>query len=64
MPVIRVSGPKADIESKRKLAEGFTKVASEAYNLPASAFVVLIDETPQENVATGGVLLVDRQHKP
>lgn len=61
MPVITVSGPVADIECKRKLAEGLTKVAAEAYGFPAKAIIVIIQENPRENVGVGGVLVADRE---
>ena len=64
MPMITVSGPAIDVDRKRKLAEGLTKVAAEVYGLPAQAFVVLIQENPPENVGLGGVLLVDRHPQP
>jgi 4-oxalocrotonate tautomerase len=63
MPMITISGPVAEIECKRKLAEGLTRVAAEAYGLPADAIIVIIQENPQENVARGGVLLADRRAK-
>jgi 4-oxalocrotonate tautomerase len=53
----------AEIERKRKLAEGLTRVAAEAYGLPPDAIIVIIHENPPENVARGGVLLADRQRK-
>jgi 4-oxalocrotonate tautomerase len=64
MPTITVSGPASDIDRKRKLVEGLTKTAAEVFGLPADAIVVIIQENPPENVARGGVLLVDRQARP
>ncbi len=64
MPLITVSGPPSDIECKRKLADGLTKVAAEAYGLPADTIIVIIQENPPENVARSGVLLADRHAKP
>jgi 4-oxalocrotonate tautomerase len=61
--MITVSGPVSDVERKRKLAEGLTRVAAEAYGLPPDTIIVIIQENPQENVARGGVLLADRQRK-
>jgi len=63
MPMITVSGPATDVAQKRKLVEGLTKAATEAYGLPADTIVVIIQENPPENVARGGVLLTDRQPK-
>ena len=61
MPLITVSGPPADIERKRKLAEGLTRVAAEAYRIAAEHMIVVIQENPPENVGLGGVLLADRR---
>ena len=63
MPLICISGPVTDVERKRKLADGLTRVAAEAYGLPADTIIVVIQENPPENVARGGVLLADRQRK-
>jgi len=63
MPLINVSGPAIGTDRKRKLAEGLTKVAAEAYGLPADAIIVIIQENPPENVATGGVLVADRHRE-
>jgi len=64
MPLINVSGPATDVGRKRKLAEGLTKVAAEAYGLPPDAVIVIIQENPPENVALGGVLIADRHREP
>jgi len=61
MPLITVSGPPTDIERKRKLAEGLTRVAAEAYGIAAEHMIVVIQENPPENVGLGGVLLADRR---
>ena len=61
MPTITVSGPVTDVERKRKLADGLTKVAAEAYGLPPQAIIVIIQEVPAENVGIGGCLLCDRK---
>ena len=61
MPMITVSGPASDIACKRKLVEGLTRAAAEAFRLPADTIVVIIQENPPENVGRGGVLLADRQ---
>jgi len=61
MPTITVSGPATDVGRKRKLADGLTRAAAEAYGLPLESIVVIIQENSPENVARGGVLLADRQ---
>ena len=63
MPLINVSGPAIDTDRKRKLADGLTKVAVEVYGLSPDAIIVTIQENPPENVARGGVLIVDRHSK-
>ena len=63
MPTITVSGPVTDVERKRKLADGLTKVAAEAYGMPPQAIIVVIQEVPAENVSIGGCLLCDRKRE-
>jgi len=64
MPLITASGPALDVDRKRKLADGLTKVAADVYHLPAEAIIVVVQENPPENVAVGGVLIADRKRKP
>lgn len=61
MPVIIVNGPALSLEKKRELIKGLTEVASRVMNVPEEAFVVLVNENPQENVGVGGILLADRK---
>ncbi len=63
MPMITVSGPATDVAHKRRLVEELTRAAAEAYGLPKETIVVIIQENPPENVARGGVLLLDRQDR-
>jgi len=63
MPTITVSGPVVDIERKRKLADGLTNAAAEAYGMPREAIIVIIQEVPAENVGIGGCLLCDRKRE-
>lgn len=63
MPLINVSGPVIDTECKRRLAEGLTKAAAEAYGFTAEDIIVVIQEFPLENVAAGGVLLADQRRE-
>lgn len=60
MPIITASGPALDVDSKRKLADGVTRVAAEVYRRPAEQIIVIIEEKPPENVAIGGTLVADR----
>jgi len=59
MPVIEITGPIVDTETKRKLAKGVTEVACAAYNLPPEKIIVFIRENDPENIAVGGALKVD-----
>ena len=62
MPTIIIEGPPlGDIEKKRKLVADTSASASAAYGLPVEAMVVIIKESPPENVGVGGRLLVDRK---
>jgi 4-oxalocrotonate tautomerase len=55
MPTITVSGPVADVERKRKLAEGLTKAAAEAYGMPREAIIVIIYRGSWMTGMTGGL---------
>ncbi|MGD0621056.1 MAG: 4-oxalocrotonate tautomerase DmpI [Thermacetogeniaceae bacterium] len=61
MPVITMKGPKMNKEQKAEIVKSFTETASRVTNIPAQAFVVLIQEMDHENVGVGGVLLADRE---
>jgi len=61
MPVIRVDGPRIDLEQKRQLVKKLTDVAVEVYGI--EHIIVLIRENPPENVGLGGQLLADRDRK-
>lgn len=61
MPIITIDGPKiADLDKKRELVTAVTEAAVKAFDLPTQAFVVQLKENAPENVAVGGVLLIDR----
>lgn len=60
MPVITFEAASLTKEQKREVAEGFTRVASEATGIPEGAFYVFIKENEGDNVAVGGKLLSDR----
>jgi len=61
MPNITIDGPELkDIDAKRELVKSMTEAASKAYGIPKEAFVILIKESPPDNVAIGGTLLIDR----
>ncbi|HMK34250.1 MAG TPA: 4-oxalocrotonate tautomerase DmpI [Desulfomonilaceae bacterium] len=60
MPHISIKGPEIPLDAKRKLVEKMTEIASEAYGMPKEKFMIHIFECPKENIAMGGVLVVDR----
>lgn len=60
MPVITMDVGKLSKEQKAKLAKDFTAAASQVTEIPTAAFVVIFRENSRENIATGGVLLADR----
>jgi len=60
MPHISIKGPEISLDAKRKLVQEITRIASEAYGIPKEKFMIHIFECPKENIATAGVLLVDR----
>ena len=64
MPIIRVDGPPvANIDKKREFVRVVTDAASEFYGLPKQIIVVIIQENKQENVGSGGELILDMHSK-
>jgi len=61
MPIITMVISNLDVEKKRSLAKGLTKVGSEVTGIPQDKFIVIIDEHSRENIASGGTLLADRK---
>ena len=61
MPVITFETSPMSKEQKRKVTEGFTRVASEATGIPEGAFYVFIKENGPDNVGVGGKLLSDKE---
>jgi 4-oxalocrotonate tautomerase len=59
MPIITLTMSALDVEKKRQLAAGFTKVAAESLSIPEEKFIVIFDEKPRESIAVGGKLLAD-----
>ncbi|MCD6217159.1 tautomerase family protein [bacterium] len=61
MPTIRIDGPPVtDLDVKRQLVKELSEAAAKAYGLPINIITVLIRENKQENVGTGGQLLLDK----
>jgi len=62
MPNINIDGPVIeDVNTKRTLVRELTDAAVKAYGLPREAIIVVIKETPPENVGIGGKLIIDRE---
>ncbi len=61
MPVIRVDGPKIDLEQKRQLVKKLTDAAVEVYGI--EHIIVLIRENLPENVGLSGQLKADKIRK-
>lgn len=60
MPVITVRISHRPRDMKKLLVENLTKAAAESTGLPMSAFTVLIEELPKENIGVGGKLLDEK----
>jgi 4-oxalocrotonate tautomerase len=57
MPVITLGISPQTAEMKERLIERLTAAAAEVTGIPAQKFIVIIDETPKENIGVGGVPL-------
>ena len=60
MPTVIIEGPPRPLEVKRSLVARITDLVAEAYEWERSRVIVILHENKDENVARGGVLLVDR----
>ena len=64
MPNVIIDGPKIDnLEIKRILVKEITDALEKAYKFPRQAYIVIIKENPNENVAVGGKLIIDSGKK-
>jgi len=50
-------------EQKKDLVESFTREAARVTDIPAQAFIILINENDPDNVGVGGELLSMRMAK-
>jgi 4-oxalocrotonate tautomerase len=57
MPVITLGISPQPADMKERLIERLTAAAAEVTGIPAQKFIVIIDETPRENIGVGGVPL-------
>ena len=61
MPIITIEGPPIpDMATRRRLTEGLTRSAAEAYAMPEEKIIILIREHRPDQVAVGGELISDR----
>ena len=63
MPTIFFHGPELPLDKRRELIDAFTQAASQATDIPPSAFVVYLEPSDDEHVGVGGKLLLDRKAK-
>jgi 4-oxalocrotonate tautomerase len=64
LPNVIIDGPKIDnLEIKRILVKEITDALEKAYKFPRQAYIVIIKENPNENVAVGGKLIIDSNKK-
>ena len=61
MPVVTLEVCNMTKEQKAETARVFTEELSRITGLPKVAIIVLFHELPYEDVASGGVLLSDRE---
>ncbi|MEZ4601268.1 MAG: 4-oxalocrotonate tautomerase DmpI [Syntrophotaleaceae bacterium] len=57
MPIITLGISPQTTEKKEQLIARLTAAAAEVTGIPAEKFIVVIDETPRENIGVGGVPL-------
>jgi 4-oxalocrotonate tautomerase len=57
MPIITLGISPQPTEKKEQLIARLTVAAAEVTGIPAEKFIVVIDETPRENIGVGGVPL-------
>ncbi len=61
MPHIALRGPALSVEAKRELLQKLTEAAAAAYQMPKERFMIHLHEFSEESIASGGVLLRDKQ---
>jgi 4-oxalocrotonate tautomerase len=57
MPIITLTISPRSNDVKEQLIAKLTATAAEATGIPTEKFLVVIDETPRENIGVGGVPL-------
>jgi 4-oxalocrotonate tautomerase len=61
MPIVTLKIFPRDVNTKRQLAEGITKVVAEITKNKPESVHVIIEEIPKENWSRGGELAIDRK---
>ena len=57
MPIITIEITPQSYEKKAKIAKVFTEELHRITNIPTAPITVLFHEQPEENIASGGVML-------
>ncbi|MEL7657106.1 MAG: 4-oxalocrotonate tautomerase DmpI [Bacillota bacterium] len=60
MPVITIKTGKTQPEKKKELVEKLTNAAVEATSIPASSFMVFVEEFELESIGVGGQTLAEK----
>jgi 4-oxalocrotonate tautomerase len=60
MPVITIKIGKIQPDKKKELIEKLTKAAVEVTSIPASSYLVFIEEFELENIGVGGQTLAEK----
>lgn len=63
MPVIKIEGPKIDIETKKNIVKDITEILSKHYDIPEEHFITYIKENNLENVGIGTQILSEKFKK-
>lgn len=61
MPIVTVKIFPRDVETKRKLAEGITKVVADVTGNKPDMIHVIFEEIPRENWSRNATLAIDRK---
>lgn len=64
MPVITIAMHPVPDDTKKALISTVTRSAAEVANVPESAFIVLVNELPEESIGIGGRTLKEIKAAP
>lgn len=54
MPIISIAMHRTPSETRKQLISAVTETAAAVTDIPAQAFIVLINELPEESIGIGG----------